>query len=277
MVLFPNCKINLGLNIIAKRTDGYHDLETVFYPLQIKDALEIIEGSNAQQPVPNIQYSMSGLQIDCNIESNLCVKAYQLLKKDFAGLPVVNMHLHKAIPTGAGLGGGSANGAFTLKLLNKKFDLGLTDQELISYALQLGSDCPFFIVNKSCFGTGRGENLEPITIDLTGYKLMIVHPGIHINTGLAFSGIQPLKPSKSIKTIIQQPVVSWKEELKNDFEAPIFSQYPELKMIKDSLYDHGAVYASMTGSGSAVYGIFGKDTAITLSFPKNYFVKISLS
>ena len=277
MITFPNCKINLGLSIIRKRTDGYHDLETVFYPIQIKDALEIIETSNSSQSGAgdgnNLQCSISGLTIDGDIENNLCVKAYHLLKKDFPDLPSVQIHLHKVIPIGAGLGGGSANGAFTLTLLNKKFELGLTEEVLIKYALQLGSDCPFFIKNTPSFATGRGENLEPVDVDLRGYKLIIVHPGIYVNTGLAFSNIKLYRRSGSVKEIIQQPVSLWKQELRNDFEEPIFSKHPEIKKIRDELYDSGAVYASMTGSGSAVYGFFEKDKSTSISFPEHFFVK----
>ena len=277
MVTFPNCKINLGLSIIRKRTDGYHDLETVFYPIQIKDALEIIETKNSQQSGDtdrdNAQCSISGLTIDGDIENNLCVKAYHLLKKDFPDLPAVQIHLHKVIPMGAGLGGGSADGAFTLKLLNRKFELGLTEEVLIKYALQLGSDCPFFIKNTPSFATGRGEKLEPVNVDLSGHRLIIVHPGIYVNTGLAFSNIKNYQRSGSVKEIVQQPVSSWKQELTNDFEEPVFSKHPEIKKVKDDLYDNGAVYASMTGSGSAVYGIFEKASSIEIFFPKHFFVK----
>jgi len=270
MVLFPNCKINLGLNIVGKRSDGYHDLETVFYPIQIKDAVETIEKEK-------FEFSITGLAIDGQRENNLCIKAYHLLKKDFPQLPSVQIHLHKTIPVGSGLGGGSADGAFTLKLLNKKFDLSLSEKQLIDYALQLGSDCPFFILNKPCFATGRGETLTQADIDLSKFKVVIVHPGIHISTAWAFSNIKPAVPAKSLKEIIQQPISTWKEELKNDFEEPVFKKYSEIKNIKDELYDAGAVYSSMSGSGSAVYGIFEKDKKISLSFPENYFVKELIS
>ena len=196
MVSFPNCKINLGLNIVNKRDDGYHDIETVFFPIQLKDALEVIE-------IEEFGFSASGFSIEGEPAKNLCVKAYDMLKKDFPQLPAVQMHLHKAIPMGAGLGGGSADGAFTLKLLNKKFDLSLSEKQLINYSLRLGSDCPFFILNKPCFGTGRGEILEQTELDLSGYKFLIVQPSVHITTASAFSTIKPLKPAKSIKQIIQ--------------------------------------------------------------------------
>jgi len=269
MVTFPNSKINLGLNIVAKRSDGYHDIETVFFPIHLKDPLEIIENEK-------LEFSTSGFSIEGEPEKNLCVKAYHLLKKGFPQLPTVQMHLYKAIPMGAGLGGGSADGAFTLKLLNKKFSLSLSEKQLINYSLQLGSDCPFFILNKPCFATGRGEILEQTALDLSEYKFLIVHPQIHISTAWAFSTIKPLKHAKSIKQIIQQSISTWKAELINDFEKPVFEKYPEIKNIKEKLYDEGAIYASLSGSGSAVYGIFKKDKTISISFPDYYFAKTLL-
>jgi len=270
MVIFPNSKINLGLNVVGKRNDGYHDIETVFFPVPLKDALEVIEKEK-------FEFSTSGSSIEGESEKNLCIKAYHLLKKDLPNLPAFQMHLHKAIPIGAGLGGGSADGAFTLKLLNKKFELRLSEKQLISYSLQLGSDCPFFILNKPCFATGRGEKLEQIELDLSEYKTVIVHPAIHISTAWAFSTLKPSRPVKSIKQIIQQSITTWKDELINDFEKPVFAKYPEIGEIRDALYDAGAIYASMSGSGSAVFGIFKKEKAISLSFPKNFFVKILFS
>ena len=249
MVLFPNCKINIGLNVTGKRTDGYHDLETVFYPVAVKDALEVIRSEE-------FNFHLTGLSVNGTTENNLCVKAYYLLKKDFPDMPAVNIHLHKVIPMGAGLGGGSADGAFMLTMLNKKFQLHLSQEHLISYALQLGSDCPFFIINKPCFATGRGENLSPVHVDLSAYKIVLVNPGIHVSTKEAFSKLGPALPKKSIQQIIQQPMESWKEELRNDFEETVFRLYPEIQSIKEQLYSYGAVYASMTGSGSTLFGIF---------------------
>lgn len=274
MVNFPNCKINLGLNIIRKRADGYHDLETVFYPLPISDALEIITAEKATDHT-DIEFSSSGLHIDGDTESNLCIKAYTLLKKKFPEIPVIKMHLHKAIPMGAGLGGGSADAAFTLMLLNNKFNLNVSTDQLIKYAAQLGSDCPFFIINKPCFATGRGEILQEINLDLSKYKLVIVNPGIHINTGWAFRQILPAQPAIFIKEIIQQPVETWKDKLINDFEAPLLLHYPELKTLKEKLYQTGALYASMSGSGSTFFGIISRSTQVSVSdFPVGYFVKV---
>ncbi|MBL7739332.1 MAG: 4-(cytidine 5'-diphospho)-2-C-methyl-D-erythritol kinase [Chitinophagaceae bacterium] len=269
MVVFPNCKINLGLHIIRKRSDGFHDIETIFYPLPLYDILEIIEPA-AQK---DIAFSTSGIPIEATTENNLCIKAWRLLQKDFPSLPPVQMHLHKAIPMAAGLGGGSADGAFVLQLLNKKFELGLTTQQLNRYALQLGSDCPFFIINKPCFATGRGEILEETSIDLGVYKFVIVNPGIHVSTKDAFSMITPGPPVKDIKRIIAQSIDTWKDELKNDFEEPIFALHPEIGMIKTELYKTGAVYASMSGSGSTVYGIVEKEKPLQLAFPSHYFVR----
>jgi 4-diphosphocytidyl-2-C-methyl-D-erythritol kinase len=255
VVTFPNCKINLGLNITAKRPDGFHDLETVFYPIAIKDVLEIVQ---QQHGTTDVSFTTSGLEIGGDTAHNLCVKAYHLLKKDFLQLPPVSMHLHKAIPMGAGLGGGSADGAFTLKLVNEKFQLGITNEQLIEYALQLGSDCPFFVLNQPAFAAGRGEKLQAIGLDLSAYRFVVVNPGIHINTGRAFSQAQPKHPVKSIKEIIGQPIDTWKAQLVNDFEEPVFQTHPGIKAIKENLYADGAVYASMTGSGSTVFGIFEK-------------------
>ena len=270
VVLFPNGKINLGLNIVRKRTDGFHDIETVFYPVAIHDALEVIDAN--QQP-QDVDLSASGEELDCDVSNNLCVQAYQLLKKHFPHMPGIKMHLHKTMPVGAGLGGGSADGAFTLKLLNEKFGLGLSDEKLRALALELGSDCPFFLINKPCFATGRGEILHPIQLDLSRYKLLLVNPRIKINTAEAFSLANPVVPSKSIEKIINEPIDTWKNELRNDFEKPVFEKYPQIKTIKQQLYDLGAVYVSMTGSGSTVFGIFENNFAIRYSFPANYFVR----
>jgi 4-diphosphocytidyl-2-C-methyl-D-erythritol kinase len=253
MIFFPNCKINLGLHILAKREDGFHNLETVFYPVGLKDALEIIPAPDSNTA---IEYTSSGLTVHGNTADNICIKAYHLLKKDFTQLPNIKMHLHKAIPMGAGLGGGSADGAFALQLLNKKFNLNILTPKLINYAAQLGSDCPFFIINEPCYATGRGEILEEISVTLRGYQIVLINPGIHVNTGYAFSQLTPALPQKSIATVIKQPIETWKAELKNDFEKPVFQQHPAIKNIKEELYQQGAMYAAMSGSGSTVFGIF---------------------
>ncbi len=296
MVSFPHCKINLGLRILRKREDGYHDLETVFYPLPVEDVLEITQLNDRSQEsgLPSValakgrahspltthhspswlldtgtlRFNQTGLEVDGNPEDNLCTKAYYLLKKDFPLLPSIQMHLHKNIPMGAGLGGGSADAAFVLKLLNSTFNLNLTTEQLIAYALQLGSDCPFFILDKPCWATGRGELLELLPVDLSAYSFMIVSPGIHISTSWAFSMIKISDSSLSIKEIIQTPVTNWKEELINDFEAPVINKHPEIKIIKEALYKEGAIYASMTGSGSSVFALFPKNQLPSDLFPK---------
>ena len=269
MILFPNSKINLGLHILRKRNDGFHDLETVFYPIPLSDALEIIEAENIRAETT---ITTSGRAIDGNVEENICIKAYKLLQKEF-DIPPVKIHLHKAIPIGAGLGGGSADGAFTLLLLNKKFKLDIAEEKLMEYGLQLGSDCPFFIKNKISYATGRGEIIKQINLDLSPYKIALINPGIKINTGLAFSQIHPKENRTSILEIIQEPIDGWKDNLVNDFEKPIFKQHPAIKEIKKELYEKGAVYACMSGSGSSVFGLFEKSTAPALDLPGDYFMQ----
>jgi 4-diphosphocytidyl-2-C-methyl-D-erythritol kinase len=266
MIVFPNCKLNLGLNIVSKRNDGYHNLETVFLPININDALEIIIQRNANSP---IEFTSSGLLIDGNEKDNLCIKAYYLLKRDFDLLPI-KMHLHKTIPMGAGLGGGSANAAFTLLLLNELFELDIPQSKLIQYALLLGSDCPFFIINKPCFATSRGEVLQPISLNLSAYKILIVNPGIHISTAQAFSKIDITAPENSIRDIINKPIRSWKNNLVNDFEQSVFKQFDGLEELKNKLYEAGAIYASMTGTGSTFFGIFKLDESIDTSSFEHY-------
>jgi 4-diphosphocytidyl-2-C-methyl-D-erythritol kinase len=253
MIVFPNCKINLGLNIVNKRIDGYHDLETIFFPIQINDILEILPSKTA-----GTSFTQTGLTVDGELSNNICIKAYQLLRNDFPTLPSIQMHLHKIIPMGAGLGGGSADGSFALQTMNEIFHLEISNEQLIQYALQLGSDCPFFIHNKPCFATSRGEIMEPVELDLKNYKIVLINPGIHISTAWAFSNVTPLKPEISVRNIIEQPIKTWKKELVNDFESPAMLAFPVIANIKQQLYNQGAVYASMTGSGSTLYGIFEK-------------------
>lgn len=270
MIRFPNCKINLGLHITRKRPDGYHDLETVFYPLPLKDVLEVT-GNQLPGTSPleqeGLTFISGGLTVAGDTDNNLCVKAWRLLKNDFPQLPSLQLHLHKAIPMGAGLGGGSSDAAFTLLLINDRFKLGISTEKLLDYSLQLGSDCPFFIINKPCIATGRGELLQTIQLDLSGYTFLLVYPDVHVNTAWAFSQITPSLPAQSIRDIIQQPVTAWKGQLINDFEAPVCQLHPELQNIKDTLYAAGAVYASMTGSGSSFYGIFPREKAPEALFP----------
>ena len=277
MVVFPNCKINLGLHILSKRNDGFHNLETVFYPVPLKDSLEIIRAKDDIQQ-HEYAFTQSGNSCEGSIEDNICIKAYHLLKKDFPQIPAIQIHLHKAIPIGAGLGGGSADGTFTLKLFNEKFQLNLSTEQLISYSLTLGSDCPFFIINQPCFATGRGEVMEPVDISLSGYTLILINPGIHIKTGWAFTRLKITPASHQaassiLKNIIHQPIQEWRNRLTNDFEIPVFEAHPQLLEIKRNLYEQGALYAAMSGSGSTVYGIFDKTVLPQINMPGGYFVK----
>ena len=272
MVVFPNCKINLGLQILTKRNDGFHNIETIFYPIQLKDALEIISFDSTEQVI----FSSSGYPINGNTKDNLCLRAYYLLKKDFPGLPSVKIHLHKNIPMGAGLGGGSADAAFTLQLLNSLFCLNIPVDKLLQYSLQLGSDCPFFIVNTPCLGLERGEVLKEIKLNLSAYKIVIVNPGIHINTGEAFANLN-LKGNDpnhtSLHNIIQQPIETWQHNLKNDFEIPVFKKHPVIKNIKEALYKQGAIYVAMSGTGSTVFGLFKKELSPDLNFDSGFLIQ----
>ncbi len=266
MITFPNCKINLGLNILQKRKDNFHDIETVFYPIPFYDILEIVSSQNVTQ------FKNTGISAGEN-KNNLCLKAYYLLKKDYPQLPEIKMHLHKTIPAGAGLGGGSADAVFTLLLLDKKYNLNIPVKMLFQYSSQLGSDCPFFLMNKPCFAEGRGEKMKEINLSLSAYKILIINPGIHINTQEIFKQTIPAFPSKKIPKIIKQPIETWKNELVNDFEHVVFTLYPGIKNLKELLYRHKAVYASMTGTGSTVAGIFNATDKIDFPVAKGYFHK----
>ncbi|MBQ8888367.1 MAG: 4-(cytidine 5'-diphospho)-2-C-methyl-D-erythritol kinase [Bacteroidaceae bacterium] len=252
MITYPNAKINLGLNIVEKRPDAYHNLETIFYPINLQDALEVTQREGEEE----YTLKVSGVPIEGEPENNLVVKAYRLLKKDFPDMPAIDIHMYKHIPTGAGLGGGSADAAFMIKLLNEKFGLGISTEQMEEYAARLGADCAFFIQNKPVFASGIGNIFEPIQLSLKGYYLVLVKPDIFVSTKDAFSQIKPQKPQQSLKEIIRMPVETWRATMKNDFEYSVFQKYPEIAAIKDKLYDMGAVYASMSGSGSSVFGIF---------------------
>jgi len=246
MIVYPNAKINIGLNVLEKRADGYHEISSVFYPVkELVDILEIIPGED-------FSFSSSGIAIPGN--SNICAKAYDLLKADF-GIENVQIHLHKQIPIGAGLGGGSADGAFTLKALNELFDLKLSNTELEKYALQLGADCPFFIENTQKYVTGKGEKMNEIDLDLSAYELKFIFPELHISTAEAYGGVILKYPETNLLDLMSKPIENWKGEVKNDFEISAFEKYPELEKMKEKLYADGAIYASMTGSGSVLYGV----------------------
>lgn len=259
MVTFPPAKINLGLYVVNRREDGYHDLETLFYPIPLQDALEVIAPKNPSLKQTTLK--QTGVVLGGDPEDNLVMKAYRLLTKEF-NLPHVNIYLHKQIPTGAGLGGGSADASFMLKLLNEKFQLQLSLKELAQYATQLGADCPFFIYGKPLFAKGTGNIFSPSTLSLKSYKLVLCTPGIFVSTKEAFSAIKPQQPSYNLEEAVQLPLQEWKERVSNDFEASVFAIHPELKEIKEWLYREGAVYASMSGAGSSIYGIFEADHAL---------------
>lgn len=258
MITFPCAKINLGLNIVSKRPDGYHNLETVFYPIPLTDALEIKYMDEKFPSESPCDLKITGNDIDCNEEDNLVIKAYQLLAADFQ-LPRVHAHLVKRIPTQAGLGGGSSDAAYMIRLLDERFRLNIGIPEMERYAAKLGADCAFFITADPSYAVGIGDVLMPVDVPgagLGGYYLAVVKPSVAVSTRDAYAAIVPKTPAKCCRDIVRQPIETWKDELVNDFEAPIFAMHPELAAIRQSLYDAGAVYAAMSGSGSALFGIF---------------------
>ena len=269
MIVYPNAKINIGLNIVGKRPDGFHNIETVFYPINLTDILEVVSSDEQEN---GISLATSGIQIDSRLGENLCEKAYQKLKKLSPQILPAKAHLHKIIPIGAGLGGGSADASFMLKLLNDYFKLNHSSEILRKLASEIGSDCAFFIDNTPSFAHGRGELLKPIDLSLKGYKIQLINPGIHISTQLAYSGVQPSKPEISLEELVLRPPENWKDKIKNDFETHIFKMFPDIENIKNNLYRAGAVYASMSGSGSSVYGIFSETNKLPNNYPADYFV-----
>jgi len=267
MICFPNAKINLGLNVVSRRSDGYHNLETIFYPIGINDALEII----IKEDQDTDSFFECGLKVDSAPEKNLVMKALHLMREHY-NFPHVEVHLLKKIPFGAGLGGGSADASFMLMLLSDVFKLGVSQGDLIQMAVGLGADCPFFIHNKPMFASGIGEIFEDVNLSLKDYYFVLIKPDIHVSTPDAFSKIQPKQPQISLKEIIKQPVSSWKELMVNDFEKNVFAKFPEIENIKDYLYDGGALYASMSGSGSSVFGIFKEEITIPENLYSDCFV-----
>ncbi|WP_192821872.1 4-(cytidine 5'-diphospho)-2-C-methyl-D-erythritol kinase [Rufibacter sp. LB8] len=267
MILFPNAKINLGLQLTEKRPDGFHNLVSCFYPVPWTDALEMLPAAQAAEN----SFTLSGLPVPGDPKSNLCWKAYELLRQEH-DLPNIQLHLHKVIPMGAGLGGGSADAAFTLKLLNQVFALELSDETLQAYARKLGSDCAFFIQNKPVLAVEKGDVFEPIALELAAYHLLLVYPNLAISTAEAYAAVSPAFPELSLKTALAQDISTWKETVVNDFEKSLFPKYPVLHALKAQLYEMGAVYASMSGSGSTMYGLFKQAPAQPLPFPKEYSV-----
>lgn len=262
MLTKPICKINLGLNVVERRPDGYHNLETVFYPVPICDTLEVFEMDDAFPSPYNCDLKVTNITIDGDEQKNLVVRAYNLLKQDFPSLPRIHAHLYKDIPTQAGMGGGSSDCGFMITLLNEQFHLGLSNEQMIRYAARLGADCAFFILNKPCYAEGIGERLEPIDLDLSGWYLAVVRPNIPVPTKEAFSLITPQHPAKNCRDIVMQPVETWRDGLTNDFEKSVFALHPEIGDIKDRLYDLGATYAAMSGSGSSLFGLFRQTVSL---------------
>ena len=253
MIVYPNGKINIGLRILKKRDDGFHNIESVFYPVPIVDVLEITKTGENQEN--SISFTSSGIDIPGQAYSNIIIKAYYLINNDYP-LPAIHVHLHKQIPIGAGLGGGSADAAFFIKALNTFDELNLSFGEMHHYAKQLGSDCSFFINNKPALALQKGDDIEPVALDLKGCFLVLVYPNIHISTQEAYAGVNPSEEGDSLEDLINLPMSEWKSKISNQFEDHIAKKYPVIDEIKSTLYEHDAIYASMTGSGSAVYGIF---------------------
>ena len=268
MICFPNAKINIGLNITGRRSDGFHNIETILFPVELCDVLEFVEDKNPGDK--DYRLNTTGLELKIAPEDNICIRAYQLLKKVY-DLPKISIHLHKIIPVGAGLGGGSSDAAHMLKNLNKLFHLNISNKMLHEYASKLGSDCPFFINNKAVFAYNTGNKFREIDLTLSGYYIVIIYPDIQINTGSAYSKAFIKTRKKSLKDSIQLPVKEWENVIHNDFENTIFPKYPEIRNIKKELYNMGAIYASMSGSGSALYGIFDSIPEIKKSL-RNYFI-----
>ena len=271
MINFPIAKINLGLNVVEKRPDGYHNLQTVFYPVPIKDALEVQVMNEAFPSDYDCDLKVTNITIEGDEQRNLVVRAYQLLKQDFPTLPRIHTHLWKGIPTQAGMGGGSSDCAYMLLLLNQQFHLGLTDEQLMQYAAKLGADCAFFILSRPCYAEGIGEKLQPIDLSLSGYYIAVVRPDIPVPTKEAFSRIHPHYPAQNCREMVKQPVETWRDTLINDFEESVFALHPEIGAIKQQLYDMGATYAAMSGSGSALFGLFEEQPdSLSQAFPNMF-------
>jgi 4-diphosphocytidyl-2-C-methyl-D-erythritol kinase len=266
MICFPTAKINLGLRITDKRPDGFHNLETIYYPIGLKDALEIVPSTENT----DYQLIVSGIPLDANLENNLVTKAFRLLQQSYPIKPVT-AYLYKAIPSGAGLGGGSSDAAFMLKLVSDAQQLNASQQELERLASVLGSDCPFFIGNRAVFASGTGNVFEPTTVSLEGWQLVLIKPDVKVSTAEAYASVKPEHPEQSLNNLIRLPVNDWKKGIINDFETYVFKKYPVVGTIKQQLYDKGAVYASMTGSGSAVYGLFEQPVDFRKDFPDFFY------
>ena len=277
MIIHPIAKVNLGLNVVERRPDGYHNLQTVFYPVNIKDALEVFPMAEDFPSSADCDIKVTNIPVEGDEQRNLVVRAYNLLKQDFPTLPRLHAHLYKGIPTQAGMGGGSSDASAMLLLLNKAFQLNLSDDQLVSYATRLGADCPFFILNRPVYAEGIGEKMTPINLDLSDWYMAIVRPDIPVPTKEAFAHVTPAYPKKNCRDIVMQPVETWRNELINDFEQSVFAHHPELATIKEQLYQLGATYAAMSGSGSALFGLFRQPISLHEPFNDMFTACIKLS
>lgn len=269
MITFPIAKINLGLNIVSRRNDGYHNLETVFYPVNIKDTIEVSEMHPLFPSATPCDIKISNIHIEGDEQRNLVIRAYNKIAETHP-LPRLHIHLHKAIPTQAGMGGGSSDCAYMIRLLNDMYSLGMSTQEMIDISATLGADCPFFIMSRPAYAEGIGERLQPIDLDLSNYYIAVVRPDIPVSTKEAFSLITPYQPEICCRDIVKRPIEEWRELLTNDFEKSVFALHPEIGITKDKLYELGAVYAAMSGSGSSVFGIFHSPIELSKHFPDIY-------
>ncbi len=266
MIVYPNAKINIGLRVLSKRADGFHNIETCFYPLSLSDILEFVDTSG------ELEFTSSGISIPGESEDNICMKAWKLMH-DAYNIPPVKIHLHKVIPIGAGLGGGSADGAYMLKALSDYFNLNIENSKLFELAGRLGSDCSFFLLNLPAIGVGRGEILESVKLNLDDYKIVLINPGIHVSTALAYSGVVPQQPESKLEDLLKHPVELWGDSISNDFESGVFKKFPEILDVKNQLKELGASYTAMSGSGSSVFGLFKEDIPRSIKeLFKEYFV-----
>ena len=275
--VFPMAKVNLGLNVVERRTDGYHNLQTVFYPVPIADRLEVSTIDNAVDGEACCQLTLSGIELDGDSQQNLAVRAYDRLQQLFPGrLPALRVHLHKTIPVQAGMGGGSSDGTAMLCLLNRQFALGLTNEQLVQLAASLGADCPFFVQATPAYAEGIGEKLTPIALSLSGWYMAVVRPPVSVSTREAFALVKPRQPQHNCRDVVLQPVETWKDLLTNDFEDSVFPQYPIIAQVKDQLNRLGAVYAAMSGSGSALFGLFRDCIDVKRHFPGMFATVVAL-
>ena len=277
MIIHPIAKVNLGLNVVERRPDGYHNLQTVFYPVAIEDALEIFPMADSFPSSVDCDIKVTNIEVEGDEQRNLVVRAYNLLKQDHPTLPRLHAHLYKGIPTQAGMGGGSSDASAMLLLLNETYNLNLSDEQLIGYATRLGADCPFFILNRPVYAEGIGERMTPVSLDLSDWHMAIVRPDIPVPTKEAFNHITPAYPKKNCKDIVMQPVETWRNELTNDFERSVFAHHPELATIKERLYLLGATYAAMSGSGSALFGLFRQPIDLQKPFKEMFTACVQLT